>query len=174
MANTYTLISSVTVGAGGAAEIVLSSIPSTYTDLQLVFSVRSSYAANRMNFNGQFNASTSGYSYKNLSGDGGTASSGNNIIGTSAFYIGEMTAASSTANTFTNGALYIPNYTSSNYKSASVDEVNEANTTTSVAYAVLDAVLWSNTAAITSIRLTPGAGNFDQYSTAYLYGIKNS
>ena len=174
MPDTFVKIASVTVGSGGAAEIVLSSIPSTYTDLQLVFSVRSAFSATRMNLNGQFNASTSGYSYRNLSGDGGSASSGTNIIGTSAFYIGEMTAATSTASTFTNGSLYVPNYTSSNYKSASVDQVNEANTTTGVAYAVMDAVLWSNTAAITSIRLTAGAGDFAQYSSATLYGIKNS
>jgi hypothetical protein len=33
MANTYTLISSVTVGSGGAANIEFTSIPQTYTDL---------------------------------------------------------------------------------------------------------------------------------------------
>jgi hypothetical protein len=35
--------------------------------------------------------------------------------------------------------------------------------------------VWSNTAAITSITLTlVGTEKFAQYSTAYLYGIKNS
>ena len=41
MANTYTLISSVTVGSGGASSIEFTSIPSTYTDLLLNFSGRS-------------------------------------------------------------------------------------------------------------------------------------
>ena len=35
MANTYVLISSSTVGSGGAASIDFSSIPATYTDLVL-------------------------------------------------------------------------------------------------------------------------------------------
>ena len=40
MANTYTLISSVTVGSGGAANIEFTSIPATYTDLLLKLSTR--------------------------------------------------------------------------------------------------------------------------------------
>ena len=44
-------------------------------------------------------------------------------------------------------------------------------TTSSVA---LTAGLWSNTAAITSITITSGGVNLAQYSTFYLYGIKNS
>ena len=38
---TYTLISSVTVGAGGASSIDFTSIPSTYTDLLVKISARS-------------------------------------------------------------------------------------------------------------------------------------
>jgi hypothetical protein len=34
--------------------------------------------------------------------------------------------------------------------------------------------LWSNTAAITSISMAPDNGNYPQYSTATLYGIKSS
>jgi hypothetical protein len=40
MAITYTLISSVTVGAGGAASMSFTSIPSTYTDLVVFCSGR--------------------------------------------------------------------------------------------------------------------------------------
>jgi len=73
---------------------------------------------------------------------------------------------------FSNGSLYIPNYTSSNYKSASSDDVTENNATTAFQY--LEAWLWSNTAAITSLTLQPNLGSFPQYSSASLYGIKNS
>jgi hypothetical protein len=38
MATTYDLISSVTVGSGGAANIEFTSIPATYTDLVVLFS----------------------------------------------------------------------------------------------------------------------------------------
>jgi len=41
-------------------------------------------------------------------------------------------------------------------------------------FSFLGAVLWSNTAAITSVTLTPYAGSILQYSTIYLYGVKNA
>jgi hypothetical protein len=80
--------------------------------------------------------------------------------------------SSFTASTFANNEVTIPNYTSSNFKSYSVDSVTENNATQ--AYAIFVAGLWSNTAAITSITLGLSSANFVQYSTAYLYGIKNS
>ena len=45
MANTYELISSVTVGAGGTTSVSFASIPQTYTDLKLVGSARGSRAS---------------------------------------------------------------------------------------------------------------------------------
>ncbi len=75
-------------------------------------------------------------------------------------------------NTFANGEIYIPNYTASVNKSVSIDSVTENNATSAIA--ALDAGLWANTAAITSINLNGNNGNFVQYSTAYLYGIVKS
>jgi len=40
MANTYTLIDKGEVGSGGSSAITFTSIPSTYTDLKLVFTGR--------------------------------------------------------------------------------------------------------------------------------------
>jgi hypothetical protein len=78
--------------------------------------------------------------------------------------------SSATASTFASADIYIPNYTSSDYKSISIDTVTEKNATD--AYMRLTAGLWSNTAAITSIGLNCSAsGNFVQYSTFYLYGV---
>jgi len=65
--------------------------------------------------------------------------------------------------------IYIPNYTSSNAKSASIDGVSENNATAS--YQTIDAFLWNDTSAITSITLTLSGGNFAQYSSASLYGV---
>jgi hypothetical protein len=90
--------------------------------------------------------------------------------------INNMVAQSSyTASTFGNGEMYISNYTSSNAKCVSIDGVTENNSTGS--FATLTVGRWNpvTQAAITSIRLEiDGGGNFVQYSTAYLYGIKNS
>jgi hypothetical protein len=172
MANTMTLIASTTVGAGGASSATFSSIPSTYTDLVVRFSGRTNTAGVRMNINLQLNGSNSGYNNKVLSGDGSSTSSGSNYTGTTQIYLNEINGGTSTSNTFSNVDIYIPNYTGSNYKSVSADSVYENNGTT--AFAVLTAGVWSNTAAITQINLSPGADSFVQYSTFYLYGIKNS
>ena len=170
MADTYTLISSVTVGAGGASSIDFTSIPATYTDLKLVASIRNvSYRQTII----KFNNSSANFTLKMLLGNGASAVSydqaafGYNMTG----YV--PLDGTDTANTFGSWELYLPNYTSSNYKSGSFDVVSENNGTT--AYANMEAGLWSQTAAINQLTILPyGSVNFVQYSTAYLYGIKNS
>lgn len=163
--NTFTLIASSTVTGATATSIDFSSIPQTYTDLVVKLSVRPDSADSIAI---KFNGSTTGYSSKNLEGSGAAASSGNSPA--SGRYINY--AVLTTASTFTSGEVYIPNYTSANYKSAQADAVGEANATT--AYADLNAILWSNTAAINQITLYFVSQNLVQYSSAYLYGVKNA
>ena len=159
-------IASTTVGSAGASSIDFSSIPQGYIDLVLKISVRFSGGALDA-INVKFNNSTLNLSSRRLQGSGSTAASATYA---SNVFIGNAPGPSETANTFTNSEMYIPNYTSSNYKSTSVDAVTENNATT--AYTTLDAGLWSNTAAINQITLVPYSGtNFAQYSTATLYGI---
>lgn len=172
---TYTLISSVTVGAGGAANMEFTSIPQTYTDLVVILSGRSNTARAQdgMYISIEFNGSTTNLSSKFLYTDGGTgtlvAASGNG----STSILSWNNPSSYTANTFGNTSWYIPNYTSSNNnKSVSLDSVTENNAVD--ALLTLTTGLWSNTAAITSIKLNPSPASFVQYSTAYLYGISNA
>jgi hypothetical protein len=170
MAITYEAIATTTVGSGGASTIDFTSIPGTYTDLVVKLSARST-ANGAQNTNVNFNSNTSGYSDKILSGNGSAASSfssGNTTKGSSCVVPG----ADYTASTFGNGEIYIPNYAGSNNKSFSSDSVTENNATLS--YQQMHATLWSNTAAITAISLSLSSGNFAQYSTATLYGIKNT
>ncbi len=166
MPNTFELIASSTVGAGGAASIDFTSIPQTFTDLVLKISARNASAGPTGIYIG-FNGSTSSFSGRYLEGNGSSAASGS-----LARYIGTEAANSYTASTFSNGEVYIPNYTGSTNKSFSADDVSENNGTT--AFATFSAGLWSNTAAITSISLVITGQNFTQYSTAYLYGVKNA
>ena len=170
MANTYVAIATVTVGSGGAANIEFTSIPQTYTDLVILLSSRTDQAANNDDRSMRFNGSSSGYSNRTVYGTGSSALSGAPYSDRA--YIGSINAGTSTSNTFSNTQIYIPNYTSSNYKSVSSETVQENNATQ--AFAVCIASLWSNTSAITSIILSYGTGNWVQYSTATLYGIKNS
>jgi hypothetical protein len=173
MPNTFTLINAVTVGSGGASSIDFSSIPSTYTDLAIYLSGRTTSNAgqNWSVTRGTFNGSSSNWSYRGLYGDGSSASSSSNA---SSSEFGSGNSSLTTANSFGSIFIYIPNYNSSNNKSVSVDFVTETNATT--ALSGLIANLWSNTAAITSIGLPMNAayGLWAQYTTAYLYGIVSS
>ena len=164
MADTFVKIATVTVGAGGAANITFNSIPQTYTDLLVKVSARAD--ALQVTLVAEFNANTTGYTSRYVYGDGSTAASGS----ASAAYFGGVNPSTYTANTFGNTEIYIPNYTSSNNKSLSSDSVIENNAT--AATAALWAGLWSNSSAITSIKLSLlSSANFVQYSTATLYGI---
>jgi hypothetical protein len=170
MPDTFNKIATVTVGAGGAATMAFSSIPQTYTDLIIKISLRDTNAAVYQFSNVTFNGSTSGYSVRYLEGNGSAASSYAGSGSALSLMLGN--GANGTANIFGNTDFYIPNYTSSNAKSLSVDQVNENNATS--AFALLQAGLWTGTAPITSISIGLGAGNFVQYSTATLYGISKS
>jgi len=164
MATYIQIGSTVTVGAGGAATIDFTSIPSTYTDLNLVLSLR---PTTQDSVYLSFNGSTSSFTAKFLEGSGASASSGSGTR-----YVAFPLTA--TASTFSSSSIYIPNYAGSNNKSYSIDSVSEANQTT--AYADLVAGLWSSTSAINqiTISLATGGNTFVQYTTASLYGIKNS
>jgi hypothetical protein len=169
MATTYTLISSVTVGSGGAATMTFSSIPQTYTDLLVRVSARNTNTSGSGLYM-RFNSISSTYSGKYLEGDGNSAYSGSTT--TSYFAAGNVNTSNNNANTFASTDVYIPNYAGSNNKSGSVDSVYENNAIT--AYITMIAGLLSNTAAITQIDITPSANSFAQYTTAYLYGISNA
>ena len=174
MANTYVAIQTVTVGSGGSSTIDFTSIPATYTDLQLLLSLRTTGVGGSTGSIGQitFNSSTSGYSEYDVYGQQGSVGSGGYSPITTYIPTGRDDNANQTANTFSSCSVYIPNYTSANFKSVSLDSASENNSpNASMAFI---AGLWSNTAAINAITITSGDGNYVEYSSATLYGIKNS
>lgn len=179
MANTYVAIATVTVGSGGASSIDFTSIPGTYTDLLLVTSLRVNRASNVSTIKVEFNGDTTAanYTYKRLQAENSTVYSdgtGSGLPSGQADFL--MTnAGNSTASTFSNGLIYIPNYTSSNQKIISTDVSAIQNSSTSGLTTTLYAARWSQTSTITSIKLSDiVASTILQYSTATLYGIKNS
>jgi hypothetical protein len=171
MATTYEAIATVTVGSGGAASIEFQNIASTYTDLSILLSARVD-AANgvaQLYFN---NSTASDKRWRRLYGDGSSAASDSNTAQAYFRPIG-INRSDQTASTFGNMMIYIPNYAlTSAYKSMSADGVNENNAT--FAEDALNAGLWESNSAISRITIIPSSGNFVQYSTATLYGIKNS
>jgi|688.fasta_scaffold28376_12 hypothetical protein len=170
MANTYTLIASSTVGSGGSSQIDFTSIPSTYTDLLIKLSLRNTDAGGVAGFvlYAKFNTSSANFSWRFLGGDNATVFGGSG----SDNLLSYLPGSSVTANTFAIYDMYIPNYASSNYKSISMDSSGENNANSN--RNILTASLWSNSAAVNAVSFYPDAGLFAQYSTAYLYGIKNS
>lgn len=175
MALTYQAIATVTVGSGGASSVTFSNIPQTYTDLVLFMSARTNLNTSQRYSNMIIrpNGSTTNLSDKNLfTIDGATVGSG---VDNNDLVAGQAANDSLTANTFGNSVCYIPNYTGSNNKSTSMDGVNENNAT--AAAVLFFAGLWQNSAAITSLDILPLTGSgtsINQYSTFYLYGIKNT
>lgn len=169
MANTYVAIAKINVGSGGASSIEFTSIPQTYTDLLLKTSIRGNRSASENQaIELSFNGVTTNLSDRwiRLVDNALASGSENDKIQYGA------PGASNTASTFSNDEIYIPNYTSSNYKSVSIDNVSENNGTNVFSY--LTAGLWSSTSAITSIKITAANAGTSllEYSNFYLYGIK--
>jgi hypothetical protein len=168
MANTFIQIATVSVPSNQAT-ISFSVIPSTYTDLVLKMSTRSSgqESGNTWdNMSIQFNGSSASFTARDLYGLGASAGSGTFVTG------GMANGNNATSSTFSSVDVYIPNYAGSNNKSFLVDAVTENNST--VAIQNLTAGLWSNTAAITSITFGMVTNSYVTNSTATLYGISKS
>jgi hypothetical protein len=174
MATTYTLIDKTTL-TGTQSSIEFLSIPNTFTDLKVVFSARGNQGAIYNGWTLILNNDTGAYySYKTLQGSGSSASS-YGATGQSNAYAGNADGNTATANTFANTEIYIPNYLSTNPKSASSDSVLENNATT--AYMEMSAILYSpaSNVAITRLKIAAeGSNSWLSGSSFYLYGIKNS
>ena len=172
MANTFELISSSTVGAGGTSGITFSSIPSTYTDLVVQISGRATVAQLGASLYMRFNGGSTTNTIRNLYGNGTTAASQNQA---DAWTGVDIDGANASASVFASTQIYFPNYANTSYnKSWSAESVIENNATS--AYCEMAAGLWASTSAISQIAFTieNASGNFAQYTTAYLYGVKNA
>ena len=165
MPNNYVLLETIEL-TQAATSVTFDNLPTSgYTDLKIVYSARST--GTRIGIVLLINGSSANITTRGLEGDGSSASSY-----TSTNIIGYTVPSSATASTFGNTEVYIPNYRSSNFKSISADSVNENNATS--AFSLLNAFLWSNTAAITSLTLqsdNTGSNSIAAGSTFSLYGV---
>lgn len=171
MPSTYTLISS-NVLTTTTSSVTFSAIPSTYTDLVIRASVRSTGAGvGGRNVTLAVNSISSNYSATQLRSIDGTASS-NNRTGDSSWLLGLSNGDGSASNTFSNNEWYIPNYNGSANKVCANISVIPNNSTNQVVTAIAN--LLSNSAGVTSLTLTDSSTGFASGSSFYLYGIKNS
>lgn len=167
-------IATVTVGSGGAANVEFTSIPSTYTHLQIRCIHRSTatsagaFYAIKYQMN---NDTGSNYTYHYIVGTGSAA---NAYAGTSQTdgWAGVCTSDGITASVYSAGVIDILDYANTNkYKTMRVLNGTDANGT---GEAFFMSSLWMSTSAITSIKLYPNAGNWKQYSHFALYGIRSA
>ena len=166
----YESIATVTVGSGGVSGVTFSSIPSTYTHLQLRCMAKSSYAGSgAVNGGMQLNGDTNGsnYSSHNLYGDGSTAGSQGaaNYNGQSWFF------PQSGDNGWAIAVFDILDYKDTN-KYTTVRGLTGFDNNGSGRIS-LTSSNWRNTAAVTSITL-PSEPLWVQYSSFALYGIKGA
>jgi hypothetical protein len=167
----YESIQTVTVGSGGQASVTFSSIPSTYSHLQIRYIARTSRADITDWIEINFNSDTgNNYSYHLLRGNGSiTLAVGDTSVSHSE--IGTSVAQTGGSNMFGVGVVDILDYANTNKNKTVRSLSGEDRNGAGLIY--LYSGLWMNTNAINTIILTPGAGaNFSQYSSFALYGCK--
>jgi hypothetical protein len=169
-------IATTTVGSGGAANIELTSIPSTYTHLQL----RCFLQADRATFGmGEFEMTVNGAGGTNYSrhgivgyGSGGTGYWGN---ADAAYIYADRGLGTNTGGTYAALVIDILDYKDTNkYKTVrGIQGVDFNGSVGGYTGAVnLFSGAYKSTSAITSVKFVSVYGNFTQYSQVALYGIK--
>jgi hypothetical protein len=166
----YEPITAVTVPSGGLSSITISSIPQTYSHLQVRYlakSGRSQTLAGQMvmRFNGSYAARG-----HNLYGDGATAFANSYVPAIGEFALA-ATGSLSTTN-FGAGIIDFLDYANTN-KNKTIRSLTGADINGS-GNIFLSSQLINNTAAISSITFETldGGTNLQQYSSFALYGIK--
>jgi hypothetical protein len=168
-------ISTSTVGVGGIGTITFSSIPQTYTHLQIRFVARNNRANAGMGgtLTMQFNSDTgANYFTHRLYGTGSALTSDTAGGPTTYIYACDINADSVAANIFSVGIIDILDYANTN-KNKTIKTMGGADLNGS-GIAELISGQWRSNSAISTITLkdTNGTYNFVQNSTFALYGIK--
>lgn len=171
----YESIATVSVGAGTQNEITFSSIPSTYTHLQLRLIARTNRTGStEANVLVRFNNDTgANYGLHYIYADGSTVSAGAGLNQTH-IVVDRITATNALSGNVGAIIIDILDYKNTNkYKTLRALGGMDNNGSGAVSYS---SGLWQNTNAITEIDLTTIAGtfNFTQYSHFALYGIKGA
>jgi len=173
MPPSFDSIATVTVGSGGASSVTFSSIPQTYSHLQLRIIGRTNRGSSLDNIIINFNGDTgANYYSRRLEGDGsGAYSDGYGLSNQPAGFL--VPTSADAANAFTGGVMDILDYTST-VKNKTTRALRGIDLNGS-GYMTLGSVLWMPTTpvAITSINLLSQNGaNISQHSSFALYGIK--
>jgi hypothetical protein len=164
----YESIASAT-GTGSSGTITFSSIPSTYTSLQIRYQMFTSVAGNalRIRFNGDTGTN---YTQHYLYGDGSTVTAGG--LTSQSFIAAGSNANGPSSTSPVVGIIDIHDYSSTtrnktlrDFSGVDQNGAGDAN---------LNSGLWMSTAAITSIECYTGSSNWTTSTVFALYGIKGA
>lgn len=163
--NSFESIATVS-GTGSSGTVTFSSIPSTYSILQIRCNWFSTATNNPYM---RFNSDTAGnYSWTHLHGDGAGATAAQNAATSASFIYWGYSTDSNTPNS---AIIDINNYASTS--KTKVAKIFAGQDYVSAGEIAHWAGVWNNSStAINSISLITGAGNFTTTSTFALFGIK--
>jgi hypothetical protein len=165
---TYELIAT-TFGTGSSGTITFSSIPATYSHLQIRYTAKNTSTNADMNitFN---NVTTASYSRHHLFGNT-TAIASASATSASNISLLDAVAPSTTANVTTNGVIDILDYANAN-KNKTLRAMYGLVQAYNTSRIYLASGFLNSTTAITSVTLTASGNNFSTVSRFSLYGIK--
>lgn len=161
------LIQHYEASSSNVSSITLGAIPTTYNDLYIVASLKTTSGTSGWydiiwrpnNDSGNYNQRMvygSGTSYTNLA---------ENSLNTRI-----SSAASSSISVYGSTTIYIADYTSTNPKSVIIDTISENNG--AQAFQGVTAGLYSGTSPITSFTVVALSDNIERYSSITIYGIR--
>lgn len=174
--SSYESIASAT-GTGSSGLITFSSIPSTYTSLQIRILCKSTSTSSPssqmyMTFN---NDSGGNYTYHRLQADGSTVSASGSTGITGVIIDGVVVRSPGYIDNNICGTAIIDihDYTSTTRnKTVRAFSGADRNSTAGDLRIALNSSVWLNTSAISTITLDVNGGNFATNSVVSLYGIK--
>jgi hypothetical protein len=168
----YDSIATVTVGAGGSSSISFTSIPATYTHLQVRGIARLTGAFTYEEYSPTLNSDTgSNYAYHYLQGSGSSAISsggGNTTAGRSGSWVGGTGLNSSVF-----GAIIIDILDYSDTNKYTTIRMFGGLDNNGGGYVGIASSLWRSTDAVTTFTLDVPS-DFAQYSYFALYGIRSA
>ena len=162
--------------SGSGSSYTFSSIPSSYNNLYLVGTVRSTHSASagtQVKMQMKVNSATSGYVWRYFYTDSTSPTGGANWAASIVDLDLRIPHSGWVALQYNQFEMWIPNYSSSDqYKNIIYRSGNLGNSSSSNEYSLmLNSVMWESTSAINTLYFAPDNGNFDSYTNMTLYGL---
>lgn len=161
-------ISTVTVSTA-VSSISFTSIPATYTHLQIRMHVRNTSTSN--GYNMRMNSDTgNNYARHYLYSTGAAIGAANNVS-TSSMILADAGISTSTAGVFGSSFCDILDYRNTS-KNKTIKTFGGFDNNGNGLVSLTSGLWFATPAAVTTLTIFPDAGNFAQYSSFALYGIK--